>query len=102
MESWLPGFYSAFSFLVGLNEDSVPFSNVLGVYWVYLYVYLCISMSIYTTCLNNYLAGCRVLDRTDNSTRSPDIPCIFSFLPSSSVDLRKSGVILTTEYLFGA
>lgn len=102
METWLPGFYSAFSFLVGLNEDSVPASNVLAVHWVYLYVCLCISMSIYTTSLNNYLAGCRVLDRKDNSTHSPDITCIFSLPPSSSVDLRKSDVILITEYLYGA
>lgn len=86
METWLPNFYPAFSYLMSLNKDSVLFSNVLAVYWVYLYVYLCISI-IYTTYLNNYLAGCRILDRKDSPAHSPDITYIFSLPPSSSVDL---------------
>lgn len=77
--------------------------HLLCIGYIYIFAYLYISVFIYTTYLNNYLAGHRILDCKDSPYKfSRYYLYFFHYFPSSSIDLRKSDVILITEYLFGA
>lgn len=63
VKTWLPGFfffyYHAFSYLVGPNEESVLFSKCPC---YVLAITISLSILIYVTYINNYLAGHRILD----------------------------------------